>query len=55
MVMHACNFNTQEVKEGRSGVQGQPQQFNEFKTNLDFVRLHLKTAKQTKVQRKESF
>lgn len=53
--MRACNLSTQEGKEGRRGVQGLPQQFSKVKTNLDFVRLHLKTNKETKSPKKSKF
>lgn len=55
MVIRACNLSTQEVKEGRMGVQGQPQQFSKFSTNLDFVRLHLKTNEDTRSPKKRRF
>lgn len=54
MLMHACNLSTQEVNEGRSGAQGQPQQFSEFKT-LGDMRPCRKTNKQIKILKERKF
>lgn len=47
MVMHTCNFSTQEAATGGSSVQGHPQPHSKLKTILDYLRTCLKIRKKT--------
>lgn len=38
MLVYACNSTAQEVETGGSEIQSYPQQYNEFKANLSFIR-----------------
>lgn len=43
VVVHSCSSSTWKVQARRSGIQGQPWLYNQFKANLDHMSLCLRT------------